>query len=335
MDLALWVVAAILALYAGWLTLPRPVDLDWERFFKLAMVTVVRGPLEDEGASAETWMEAGRRLVWYHPAGRQLDRKIADPEGYEPPFPALPGERALLERLAAEAPEDRLKSTFSSGADDVLYDDPGALGQAWQLTNILGPEADWDGVASWSEAVLAGIKRRHTHTRWVLLGVEGLAAPLRAALGDDAVILPAGEIAEELEKVLTELADRAVFVAAGTQADGLARMLHARPGLRDKALAVVALAGEFDVAWMAENFDHETMDTELSRATPYFHAFFGDDLDAVAGSQWPTPDVPATGRVSVEPVDLGLLPGSLDGADAKVLARALLLTVTARVALAG
>jgi hypothetical protein len=335
MDLALWILAALLALYAGWLTLPRPVELDWERFFKLAMVTVVRGPLEAEGASADAWMEAGRALVWYHPAGRQLDRKVADPKGYEPPFPALPGERALLERLAAEAPEERLKATFSSGADEVLYDDPGVLGQAWQLTNILGPEADWDGVASWNDAVLAGLKRRHTHTRWVLLGVDTLAAPLREALGEDAVILPTGEIAEELEAALGELADRAVFVAAGAHADGLAQMLHARPGLRDKALAVIALGGEFNAAWMAENFDHETMDTELSRATPYFHVFFGDHLESVEGSRWPSPEVPATGRVSVEPVDLGLLPGSVDQADAKVLARALLLTVTARVALAG
>jgi hypothetical protein len=52
-------------------------------------------------------------------------------------------------------------------------------------------------------------------------------------------------------------------------------------------------------------------------------------------SRWPDPEVPATGRVSVAPIDLGLLPGHLDATDPVVLGRALLLTVTARVALSG
>ena len=335
MDIALWVLAAALALYAGWLTLPRPVELDWERFFKLAMVTVIRGPLEEEEASAEQWMEAGRQQVWFHPAARQLDAKVADPGGYEPPFPALPGERALLEVLAGLPVAERLHATFALGADDVLYDDPANLGEGWQLPPILGPDADWDAVASWSEKVIDGLKRRHEVARWVLMGADPLVEPLRLALGDEAVLVVGEDAAEVLDQQLAQLSDRAVFVAHGDRVDHLVRLLHARPDLRDKALAIVALQANFDAAWMAENFDHVSMDTELSRATPYFHVWFGGDLTSLSTSRWPDPEVPATGRVSVAPIDLGLLPGDLDTADPVVLGRALLLTVTARVALSG
>ena len=335
MDIALWVLVAALALYAGWLTVPRPVELDWERFFKLAMVTVIRGPLEEEEASAEQWMETSRQLVWYHPAARQLDAKVADPAGYEPPFPALAGERALLEVLAGLPLVERLHATFALGADDVLYDDPANLGEDWQLSPILGPDADWDSVASWSEKVIDGLRRRHEVARWVLMGADPLVQPLRLALGDEAVLVVGEDAAEVLDEQLAQLSDRAVFVAHGERVDHLVRLLHARPDLRDKALAIVALQATFDAAWMAENFDHVSMDTELSRATPYFHLWFGEDLRGLPASRWPDPEVPATGRVSVAPIDLGLLPGHLDATDPVVLGRALLLTVTARVALSG
>lgn len=335
MDIALWVLAAALALYAGWLTLPRPVELDWERFFKLAMVTVIRGPLEEKEASAEEWMEAGRNQVWFHPAARQLEAKVADPAGYEPPFPARAGERALLEVLAQLPAAERLQATFALGADEGLYDDPANLGEDWQLAPILGPDVDWDAVAGWSEKVTDGLVRRHEVARWVLMGADPLIEPLRQALGDEAVLVVAEDAVEVLDDALSQLSDRAVFVAHGERVDHLVRLLHARPDLRDKALAIVALQARFDPSWMEEHFDHVSMDTELSRATPYFHLWFGEDLAGLPASRWPSPEVPATGRISVAPIDLGLLPGGLDAADPVVLGRALLLTVTARVALSG
>ncbi len=337
LDLVLWVLVVGLALYAAWLTLPRSVDLDWERFFKLSLVTLIRGPLEEQEASAEQWMEAGRAQVWYHPASRDLELKLRDPAGYEPPFPTREGERALLERLQQTEPDERLAAVFAGGADELLYDDPEGLGEVWQLAGILGPEVGWESVATWSPELLAGLVRRHEHTRWALLGAERLAEPLREVLGEGSVLLaPEQEAAEFFEQELSQLSDRVVFVAAGKHADRLVRMLHEHPGLRDKARAVVALQAAFDGEWMAACFGHESMDTEIAWATPYLHLFFaGEGIGGLESSRWPTPPVPATGRVSVESVDLGLLPGSLEGYDARLLARALLVAVTARVALSG
>jgi len=336
-DFVLWLLVVGLALYAGWLTLPRSVDLDWERFFKLSLVTLVRGPLEEQEASSEQWMEAGRSQVWYHPAARDLGLKVQDPAGYEPPFPTLDGERALLEQLQLTAPEQRLATVFGGGADEVLYDDPEGLGGDWQLATILGPEVSWESVATWSAELLSGLARRHEHTRWALLGAEHLAETLREALGEGSVLLaPEDDPAAFFEQELSQLSDRVVFLASGKHADQLVRLLHEHPGLRDKARAVVALQASFDPEWMAACFGHESMDTEIAWATPYFHLFFaGDGLQGLESSRWPTPPVPATGRVSVESVDLGVLPGSLEGYDARLLARALLVTVTARVALSG
>ena len=336
MNAVLWAAVVVLVLYAGWLTLPRPVDLDWERFFKLSMVTLLRGPVEEEAGSSEAWMEQGRERVWFHPASRDLELKLRDPAGYTPPFPSLPGERALLERLAALPPEERLAAVFSSGQDELLYDDPVSFGEDWDLAPILGPEVSWELVAHWNPPVAEGLRRRHDRTRWVLFGEAAALAPaLEEALGEGSVAVAPQEGAEAfLDELLPDLADRVVMVAFGEACQSLARLLQGQAGLRDKTLAVIALQACFDAAWMEASFDHESMDTEVSRATPYFSLWFaGAGLEGLAASRWPSPEVPATGRVSVDPIDLGLLPGepALD----ETLGRALLLCVTARVALSG
>ncbi len=353
LDGLLWLVVGGLTLAAAWLSLPRAPDLDWERFFKTALVTLIRGPLEAQGATAVAWLQASRERVWYHPGSRELAAKLADPDAYAIPVPARPGERALVEDLARlEGLSARLARTFTDEprADEVLFEDPVDLGPAYDTVPVLGPEASWEAVSRWDDTVVAGLRRRLEHTRWVVLGDDGLAAVLAEVLGPERVITGSAETPEGLiasaEAWVPETSDRLVWLAVGAPAGLLARGLHGSAGLRDRTRAVVAVAAELGGEtsdWLAEHFTHAAMDTELARTTPYFHLGFvapetlplGEPGVPLADTCWPVLDEPPNGRVAVEPVDLGVLPGTRGSADATLLVRALLLTLVQRLALSG
>ncbi len=342
LDALLWAVVAVLALIAGWLSLPRPPVLDWERFFKTALVTLIRGPLEAADATAAEWLAASRARVWYHPATRHLVAKLTAPEAFEVPVPALPGERALVEDLARlEGLDQRLARTFTDEprADEVLFDDPAELGEAYDPVPVLGPEADWEG-----------LRRRLAHTRWVVVEAPRLAEVLAAVLGPDRVVQAEAVDAEGLGEAapawLPETADRVVWLAAGAGAERVARALHASPGLRDRTRAVVAVAGRLGGearAWLDAHFDHAAFDTELSRTTPWFHLGFvdaghgelGEPGLALRDTAWPRPADPDNGRFALETVDLGVLPGRWADTEPELLGRALLLTLVQRLALSG
>ena len=130
LDLALWALVAVLLAAAIHMSLPRPPALDWELHFKITLLGLLRGEIEAAGDVAQDWLEVGRSRVWYHPAGRDLDRKLVDPESYEIPVPAREGERALVEALSRLEPEARLEQTFGGGSDEILYEDPDFLGEA-------------------------------------------------------------------------------------------------------------------------------------------------------------------------------------------------------------
>ena len=55
-EIVVEVAAAGLAMWAAWLTIPRPPDLDWERLFKVALATVIRGDVEAAGADVDEWL---------------------------------------------------------------------------------------------------------------------------------------------------------------------------------------------------------------------------------------------------------------------------------------
>lgn len=352
-DVVLWVLVVGLAMAATWLSLPRPPGLDWERFFKTALVTLVRGPLEARDATAVEWLAASRERVWYHPGARDLVAKLTEPADYEIPVPALPGERALVDDLIRlDDLSARLARTFTEEprADEVLFDDPVALGSAYDTVPVLGPDADWEAVSRWDVAVVEGLRRRLEHTRWVVLGDPALAAVLGEALGAERVVDAQAETAEALVEAaqawLPESSDRLVWLGVGAGAALAVQALYESGALRDRTRAVLAVAGALGgetAGWLAEHFQHEPMDTELARTTPYFHLGFvvpgvaplGEPGRPLADTVWPGPTPPDNGRVAVEPVDLGVLPGSLDDADRALLGRALLLTLVQRLALVG
>ncbi|HJN76111.1 MAG TPA: hypothetical protein QGF58_19420 [Myxococcota bacterium] len=333
LEVVLWIAVVVLALWAGWLTLPRSMALDWERLFKLALVTGIRGPIEARDGGVDEWLRAGRERVWYHPAARSLVAKLRDPAAFVVPVPTLSGERALMEKLSSlEDPSARLVEVFEQGGDEPLYEDPAGFGPDWDLARILGPGAGWEEVATWSDSVVEVLRRRAEHHKWAIVGHPILARSLAQVLGERVVEV---DDLEELSGLVPRMSDRVVIVTLG--ATGLFEHLHEAPALRDQVAAVVGIDLENDPAWLAEHFDNEAFDTEVNRATPYFHLAFVErdpDLDRLEASLLPVPQVPDTMRVVLEPIDLGVLPGPVADCPPDLLARALLIVVSARLALA-
>ncbi len=336
---------------AAWMTLPRKAALDWELYFKICLTTLIRGPLETEDASADDWVALARTRVWYHPGARDLEQKLTDPNSYTIPSPARSGEMALMEALQKlPDPAGRLAHLIEGGGDEVLYDDPANLGEAYDPQRVLGMGATWEDVASWSERVVEGLGRRNEHNHWAVIGDpdDALATALATFLGEGRVhaisTAAPDDLAEALSERLEQASDRLILIGRGDGAAAAVRCLHAQPGLRDRTLAVLAIGGRFGgetADWLAEQFDHVSMDTEISRATPYLHLAFvtpgvappGDAGRPLAETRWPAPETPPTGRVSIEALDLGVLPGPESDYPAELLARAIALTISARLAI--
>jgi hypothetical protein len=331
-------------------TLPRPPALDWELYFKVVLATLLRGEVESADGKAEEWYARGRKWIWFHPAARNLSQKITAPGEHEVPVPALEGELALVADLAAlEGTTARIQRLFGTeGPDDLLYDDPAWLGEAYAPANLLGAGLDWDEVASFGEGLVAALQRRCENVHWAFVGTS---AALEEAI---AAHLPAGKahrmdsgsveaLGDALETAAPGRSDRLVVVVSGVEALKATQALHARPGLRDRVLGVVGVGarlGGDGSAWLSKSFDHASMDTEVARATSWFHLAFlvpervppGDGECPLDGTSWPCPPVPQSGRASIETVDLGVLPGPAGEYPATLLGRALLVTVTARLA---
>ena len=321
-DLLVEIAAAGLASWAAWRTIPRPPRLDPERLFKVTLATVLRGEVEQEGGDLAAW-EDRLRAVPYHPAGRDAERRLADPKASPVPVPALPGERALLDRLAAEpdatARWDRMYRA-DPAALDALMSDPAELGPDYDPVGRFGPEATWDAVATWAPAIRAGLARRLAHVAWVELG-DGLGAAWSEALpalrhhpipadADD------GQVLAAIEAATPAPSDRLVLVSSGAGVMRLLRLLHGHPALRDRALVVLSLGGAVtsdrdDGAWISAHFTHEQMEPELQRAIVYGFVTRVDPAAPLAAS-WAaqrlhTPPTPASGRKTIDAVDLGPL----------------------------
>lgn len=348
LDAVLWLLAIGLALAAAWWTLPRPVALDWERLFKLTLITLIRGEVERAGGDAEAWLTAGRARVWYHPGGRGLVAKLLNPQAVQPPVPARPGELGLLEALrAAPDPHARLALITQGGGDEPLYEDPASLGPGWDLAAMLGQGASWEAVAAWGPAVGAALARRNDRVCWVQIGggLELVAALRAAGVRAEGCADPdAAELTKSLHEWTPEPADRLVLLLVDRGASAGVEALLADPSLRDRVRAVVAVGADLGGATgalLAERFTHEALDTELARRVPYLHLAFADPgVDPLgepglplAHTAWPTPPPSRVGRESVEVLDLGLLPGPRAALGAERLARALLIVVSARLAL--
>lgn len=333
-----------LAVWAALQSIPQPVSLDWERLFKVALSTVLRGEVEAAGGDRQAWEAAVRGRVLYHPAaGPRPEEKLVRPDPGALPVPPLPGERALTGALAALSdPEARFTRMYLADAvaDEALFSHPAELGPAYDPA-LLAAGLDWDALAAGAEPARDALRRRLASVIWVDIG-GGLARAAAAGLGARAaeVELPREDeaAAAALLALVPHPADRLVLVAAGEAAPGLLRALLAGPLLRDRLAAVVVVGGALGTdetrAWLAENFQHDRLDPELNRTIPYA-VLVEVDPDAPLARPWehqrlPIPDPSPSGRQAIEVLELGPLAlGSLPEA---AVARALAVVLAFRLA---
>lgn len=335
-DLVLWACAGVLGVVTLWWARPSPVALDWERFFKLSLVTLLRGEVERAQGRGEEWAALGRSKVWYAAPARRPFHKLLAPKVSQLQVPALPGELSLTQDLEAiDGSEERLQRLYAPELDAPLYDEPESAGPEWHLPQYLGQGADWDSVASWGETVSDALERKGQQV-WIQF--DDLDLPLPELLPRAHRLTPSTpeDTAKAIDALGPDAADRFVLVAGGAQAAILLRTLQAFDGLRDRVLAVVLIDPQLEAeqAWLATHFNHQDFDTELARPTGWFQLRFvpRDAHEALLQTKslaLPAPPAQESGRVAIELVELGLLPGHVQEADALWLSRALVLTVLA------
>lgn len=336
--------AVALAGWAAWLSIPREPDLDWERLFKATVSVGIwareeRSSGDDMAAVEERWRVRLQESVPYHPAGRRWRDKLRAPGAIELPVPALPGERALVEALASlDSPVSRWDRLFGAashaadGAGLVALGDPRELGDAYDPRRLLGPDADWEAVASWSPAVVAGIARRLGHVVVLNIGVVEGCSP--SAVVPDLRHHAAAEVSAAPEggwlSVCEAPSDRLIVVLGGDQLLPWLRRMADQPALVDRVILILVVGGA------AASVDNERQDLislltsadllpELQRRTPVAAI---DDISPEAPlSTGMAPidlDDADPDRLGVDWVDLGPLP--VDRVPTEVLARALTLS---------
>jgi hypothetical protein len=204
------------------------------------------------------------------------------------------------------------------------------FGADYALSNSLGMGADWELLAEDPAAVKQRLLDRGQDLIWVCRG-GGMSEALSEILPQVHCLEgPEEGLVEALSELLKAPSSRAVLVGEGEAAQAWTRLLQEQEGLRDRTLAVLGIQGALDASWLAEHFDHESMDTELERRTPWFQLSFAGDGDAPG---WPQPPPPASERVSVDAVELGPLPCKRSDAPDALWALALVLTLSHRLAI--
>jgi hypothetical protein len=342
MSLVNWVelLAVVLAVIAAWLSVRPAPDLDWERLFKTALVTVIRGEVESVGGDAAAWWGRVRGIVPYQPAAQRPDALLESPDTDEIPVPARDGERALATTMAAlESPAERWAEMFESEVTrQELLLDPAMLGPAYDPSTVLAPDLGWDAVAAWSVALQDALTRRLAevvvlaaapwHERLVAAAPHVRVVPLPVDGAD-----PAAD-ASAIAATLTANADRCFILTTAGVVQPVLRALHATPQLRDRVLGLLHLGGELDREWLAAHFHHEQLDTELNRRTGYMSLIDVDPDEPLARSwadqRFPVPPVPRTGWTPIEAVDLG--PLAIDRVEPELLTRALWVLIVFRLA---
>lgn len=281
-TLTVALIALGLAILIGWLHLPIPPTLDGERWFKVWLATLLRGQADAEGAEPEVWAERVVRQVPYHPMGRLPESKVVDPSTL-PVEPALDGELALLQALAAEADVParwaRMYDLDERGVVARLQD-PLDLGPDYDPSGWLGPQADWDAVAASAvgEGPLDPALLAASRATWMLVPDPADPAPdvlgaLARVLGDRAVVHDVSTrssdeghakarkailgrrqddqdfadavlaLVDHCDEVAPGYEDRLVLVASGDAIHLVLEAMRTMAPLRDEVEAVVSVGG--------------------------------------------------------------------------------------------
>lgn len=224
----------------------------------------------------------------------------------------------------------RCEGLTGRSESDPIYDDPADFGPEYELANGLGMGVDWERLAEAPGDIIARLLERGGGVTWVCRG--GAMSEALSELVPSVEVLdgPVSELLQALTALLPARESRVVLVGQGLAAQEWTQLLHAEEGLRDRTLAVVGIQAELDVDWLAREFTHDAMDTELDRLTPYFHLAFAGDGTA---SGWTQPEVPKSERVSVDAIDLGPLTCKRADVPDSFWALALVLTLNHRFAM--
>lgn len=334
--------AAALAGWAAYLTVPRPPARDLERVFKVALSSLLWSEAQaqggDERAILERWDGALRAQVPFHPVGRAPIHKLFSPSVAGLDSPALDGERALVEALAAlPEPAARWRRMYveDRAAADALTAHPDALGPTGDPSAALGPGAGWEQVAAWAPSVGQALQQRLSHVVFAVFGDPGFAEALRGAAPGLRVAEP-DPSAEAMGALCAAPADRVVWIWGAGPFVALLQRLAASPALIDRSLALVQLGaplmeGPEQAAWLAEHWRHEVFEPELQRQIPVFGLIdVGPDSPRAAweAQLLPEPALRPGASPAIERVSLGPLP--LSAVAPRLLARALLVPLALR-----
>ena len=176
-------------------------------------------------------------------------------------------------------------------------EDLSGVGEAWQPSEWLGAGITWENLGE----ARPGRRLEGMRVLWLgdaTLPLPGLPAARLAPPPRFDPIEAAWE--SELEKA-AGTARQLVLAAGPDQGMNLLKLLHAAPGLRDRCVAVLLIDLQPDPSWLAAEFTHGKMDTELLRQIPYL--CLNSRLD---GGVLPMPPAPPTSRTAIEVVDLGI-----------------------------
>lgn len=297
MEVATWALTGLATALGGallWAQRPVVLRLDPERWFKVALTTLVRGEVERAGGGVEAFEAEVARAVPYHPAGRTPERKVSNPAAAGVAGSGLPGEAALLEALGAipDAPGRIARLYGDEAGKAVLLEDPVELGPEHDLRRWLGPRATWDALAAWPvDPAFGEVLRARLDARLVWLEADGVGVPSLAdavAAATDVVRVPWAARTEEetaaaLRAALGDPLGRMVVFAEGRAALQLLRALVAAPDVRDRVAAVVSVGapiggiegedGPYGAAaardFLEAKFTQRDLETDVVRLVPY------------------------------------------------------------------
>ena len=218
----------------------------------------------------------------------------------------------------------RSEAVTGRSEKECIYDDPQDFGSDYDLAHSLGMGASWELLASEPAELCKRLVGRNPEVRWLCRG-GAMAESLREWVEVVSLEVPKEELRGAVEDLLGDLSSRVVLVSEGEAAQEWSELLHGHEGLRDRTLAVVGIQAVLDSQWLEEHFDHESMDTEMERQTPYFQLSFSGDGD---NKGWPEPPLPASERRAVLAADLGPMACSRSDASDWEWARSVVLTVS-------
>lgn len=348
--------AGACAVWAAWASFPTPPKLEWERLFKSTLSVLswadaeaeLRAATSDhsppEVAAVESlWHRSIAHHIPFHPAGRRWHTKLSSPNPDAIDTPALAGERALVEALARiDTPARRWGRLFGEAMlDSDLHGaealgDPRALGPEYDPSRLLGPEAGWEGVSTWSAEVRAGLGRRLSHVVVLLTG-RPRVGELEAQIDGLRVVRRSLEALGGADGVLAMMetpSDRLVWIHGGPRAAAALGLIAEQPALVDRLVGFVAVGGaivsdDHERQALAKLLASEALLPELQRQIPLVSV---SDVDPETPTscddaflRFPSVEADGPNRQGVRAVDLGPLP--VGRVPAEHLGRALALTL--------